>query len=132
MKSLKLKYYIAVNVSLVLLAIILVLISFSIDDRISKPILDALGIGLVASGAVNVLDRSLTLESPPPPPPTPIERIRVEAEKRNAVPEYIYDRKYSSQKVDILGVSLNKLHSLFFSSFFIIVEAAKVSYCDQS
>jgi hypothetical protein len=64
------------------------------------PLLDALGIGLVAAGAVNIFDRAITLEAPP-------QRIEVVAEKRVAVPDQILNQKFKAAKVDIIGVSLN-------------------------
>lgn len=100
---LNLKYFIAVNVILCLVGIISVLIGILGKDGTASPIWDAVGTGLLAAGAVNILDRSLTLEAPG----APKERIEVVSEKRVMIPGPIIDLKYNARKVDLIGVSLN-------------------------
>jgi hypothetical protein len=65
--------------------------------------LEAVGIGLLAASAVNILDRAVTLE----PPPVPIQRIEVISERRIIIPDPISELKYKAKKVDLIGVSLN-------------------------
>ena len=100
--KLQLKYFIVVNIGLCLVGVVCILIGIIVADLLLKPLLEAIGIGLLAAGAVNILDRSLTLE----PPPVPIQRVEVVSERRIATPQDILNLKYEAAKVDIIGVSL--------------------------
>ena len=103
--KLRLKYFIAVNIGFCSVGVILILIGIINGGTIARPMLEALGIGLLAAGAVNILDRAVTLV-PPPPPPVPVQRVEVAAETRIAIPESILDMKYKAAKVDLIGISL--------------------------
>lgn len=94
-----LRYFIAVNVSLGLVGIIFVLFGILLRAALLSPLLDALGIGILAAGAVNILDRVVDFDPPP-------QRIEVVAEKRNRPPSEIHELKYQAAKVDLIGVSL--------------------------
>jgi hypothetical protein len=100
--KLSLKSFILVNIILCLVGVVSILIGIIATGLLAKSLLDAVGIGLLAAGAVNIVDRSLTLE----PPPIPLQGIEVAAEKRIALPQEIIDLKYAADKVDIIGVSL--------------------------
>ena len=100
--KLQLKYFIVVNIGLSLVGVVCILMGIIVGDTLLKPLLEAIGIGLLAAGAVNILDRSLTLE----PPPVAIPRIEVVTERRIATPQDILNLKYEAAKVDIIGVSL--------------------------
>ena len=103
--KLNLKFFVAVNVIICLVGIICVFWGIDLKTEIATPLLDAIGIGLLAAGAVNILDRSLTLESPSVPKP----RIEVASDKRidtTEVMQSIHELKYKTNKVDIVGVSL--------------------------
>lgn len=104
--KLQLKYFVAVNMGLCLVGVVSILTGIIVLDVLLKPLLQAIGIGLLAAGAVNILDRSLVLE----PPPVPVQRIEVVAERRIATPQEILNLKYDASKVDIIGVSL--IHAL--------------------
>jgi hypothetical protein len=106
MIKLKFWFFIVVNVTLCLVGVISIQAGIINNGPLVRPLLDAIGIGLLAAGAVNILDRTLTLE-PPPTPPAPVPRIEVVAEKRLATPQEILDLKYKAAKVDLIGVSLN-------------------------
>lgn len=97
-----LRYFVAVNVGLCLGGIIFVLIGIIVRGAWISPLFDAIGIGVLAAGAVNILDRALVFE----PPATPPQRIEVVAEKRNTAPREIHELKYQAAKVDLIGVSL--------------------------
>jgi len=103
--NLKLKrlYFFAVNVLIAVVGLLLISWGIILGGSFVRPFLEAIGIGLLVAGAVNILDRSLTLEALPPP----LQRIEVVAEKRSATPQYISDLKYKAAKVDIIGISLN-------------------------
>ena len=100
--KLQLKYFIAVNIALCLVGIVCILIGIILGGTLVRPILESIGIGLLAAGSVNILDRALTLE----PPPIPSQRIEVVAEQRIAIPQEILDLKYRAVKVDIVGIRL--------------------------
>ena len=104
--KLQLKYFVAVNFGFCLVGVVCILTGIIVLDVLLKPLLQAIGIGLLAAGAVNILDRSLVLE----PPPIPTQRIEVVAERRIATPQDILNLKYDASKVDIIGVSL--IHAL--------------------
>ena len=101
--KLTLKYFIMVNLFIGSVGIICILLGVSVGGQIARPLLDSVGIGLLAAGTVNILDRALSLELPP----TPNQRIEIAAEKRSTIPEEIMNLKYKARKVDIIGVSLN-------------------------
>lgn len=101
--KLRMKYFIAVNVGLAIFGAFLIAIGIIDGEKLRRPLLEALGTGLVAAAAINILDRALTIEQPPSQP----TRIEVVAEKRIATPQKIYDLKYDTSKVDIIGISLN-------------------------
>lgn len=103
--KLRLKYFIAVNVGLSLAGACLIFIGIINGGVLLRPILEAIGIGLLAAGAINILDRALNLEQPSEKP----TRIEVTAEKRLATPQEVFDKKYATTKVDIIGVSLTHL-----------------------
>ncbi len=100
--KLSLRSFILVNVILCLVGVVSVFYGIITSDVLFKSLLQAVGIGLLAAGAVNIVDRSLTLE----PPPVPQQSVEVVAEKRIATPQEILDLKYDADKVDIIGVSL--------------------------
>ena len=103
--KLRLKYFISVNVGFGLAGVIFIFLGISNGGQIAKPLLEAIGVGLLAAALVNILDRAITLE-PTPLPPEPIQRIEVTAEKRLVTPQAIWDLKYQTPKVDIVGISL--------------------------
>lgn len=104
-KSMKSKKVIFILANLVVAAvgIICTLVGIIVGGAIARPLLESIGIGLLAAGAVNILDRTVTLEQPP----VPVQRIEVVAEKRNATPQEIHELKYTAAKVDLIGISLN-------------------------
>jgi hypothetical protein len=97
--KLRKNYFIAVNIIFILAGVACIQSGIIWGGRLA-PLMEAVGIGLLAAGAVNIVDRAVTLEAPP-------QRIEVVAEKRVAVPEHILNLKYKAAKVDIIGVSLN-------------------------
>ncbi len=100
---LKLPFFIIVNVLIAAIGVICTQQGVISTDATAKPLLQSIGIGLLAAAAVNILDHVLTLE----PPVQPVQRIEVVAEKRTVIPESISELKYSAKKVDMIGVSLN-------------------------
>lgn len=104
--KLKMIVFILVNLLLSTMGVILVLFGLLIEDALWKPLLESVGTGLLAAGAVNVLAQTLILEKPTPLPPPPV-RIEVAAEQRSATPQEIHDRKFTASKVDLVGISLN-------------------------
>jgi len=106
--KLRLKYFISVNIGFGLLGIIFIFWGISDGGAIARPMLESIGVGLLAAGFVNILDRAITLE-PAPLPPDPIQRIDVVAEKRLVTPQEIWELKYITPKVDIIGVSLTHI-----------------------
>lgn len=103
--KLRTKYYVSVNIIICLIGVILIMAGIANGGQFVRPLLEAIGIGLLAAGAINILDRAVTLQ-PPPPPVTIVPRIEVVAEKRISTPQSILDSKYEASKIDILGVSL--------------------------
>lgn len=100
--KLRLKYFVAVNIGFCTVGVISILIGIINGGMIARPLLESLGIGLIAAGAVNILDRAITLA----PQPLPLSRIEVVAETRLTIPESILDSKYKAAKVDLIGISL--------------------------
>jgi len=101
--KLKLYFFISLNVILGLLGALLIFLGLIRGDEIGRPLMESIGIGFIAAGIINIFDRVLTLE----PPHEQAPRIEVVAEKRIATPQHIYDLKYNTSKVDIIGISLN-------------------------
>jgi hypothetical protein len=100
--KLKLGFFIIVNLFIAAVGVICILAGLLTGGRVLLPLLEAVGTGLLAAAAVNLLDRALTLE-------TPISKQRVEmvAETRTNLPEEIVDLKCTAGKVDLIAVSLN-------------------------
>lgn len=103
--KLRMKFYIAVNIGVIIFGAFLILLGIIIGGELSRPGLEAIGIGLLAAGAINIFDRAISLE-PPPPPQEQVQRIEVIAEKRIATPQFVHDLKYTTSKMDVIGVSL--------------------------
>ena len=98
--KLKIRQFVLANLVIGLAGIIGILSGILIGGSFVQPLLESIGIGLLAAALVNLLDRVLILEAP-------VQRIEVVAEQRNAIPDQILDRKFKAKKVDIIGVSLN-------------------------
>jgi hypothetical protein len=100
-----------INVVLILIGLIMLAVSFPLHNvnpslqstnqsMVSiAAILDAIATGLIATGGVNLLDKSLTEK--------PTATVEIVALKRTKVPPKIHDKKYHSAKVDLLGMSLS-------------------------
>lgn len=96
------KYFTAVNVIIGLVGIICI---YQGVVSHGNPFWDAIGTGLVAAAAVNILDRAVRLE----PPSIPKPRIEVMSDKRidtSEAMQSIHELKYKTSKVDLIGVSL--------------------------
>ena len=88
------------NVVAILIGIILVSVSVNIGDRWLSTLLEALGIGAIATGAVNFFDRFLKEK------PTDASLTLI-AHQRATIPQHIHDRKFHVQRVvDICAISL--------------------------
>jgi hypothetical protein len=112
MIKLKFPYFIFVNLFLCLVGIVLILVGIIQGGEINQPLLESIGLGLIAAGVVNILDRSFSVEptkQPPaaPPPPSAKEMIVLAAYKRSSTPPEIFDLKFDAVKVDVIGVTLN-------------------------
>jgi hypothetical protein len=103
--KLRKKYFIVVNICIGLIGVVFIFWGITNSGDVFRPMMEAIGVGLIAAGAVNILDRGIVFELPPPPPEQ-VQRIEVVANKRIATPQDIFDKKYSAPKVDIIGISL--------------------------
>lgn len=112
MIRLKFPYVLLINFSLCILGAFIAYIGINQAVSVQRSLLEAIGIGLFAAGAVNLLDQSLGVELPPPPPPPPPqpsakERVILASYRRKDTAREILELKYNATKVDILGVTLN-------------------------
>jgi hypothetical protein len=111
MIKIKLPNYLFINTLLFAGGIIVLLVGIILQGALVRPLLESIGIGLVAASAVNLLDRFFSVEAPSalpvPPLPSPKEKIVLAAYKRSLTPPEILDLKFSAAKVDIIGVTLN-------------------------
>ncbi len=92
----------AIHLIIALTGLILVLIGVSIEASIGRALLEAVGVGLIASGGVNFFDRLLTQE------PT-VEGGELVTLARAHADDSIYAQKYKGYKIDVVGVSLNEV-----------------------
>ncbi|MDJ0601606.1 MAG: hypothetical protein QNJ37_22515 [Crocosphaera sp.] len=90
-------------VSLLGLVIVLIGIVFEENNPKVKAFLDPVGIGLIASGGVNFLDKVLAQENNEDSG----SKVEILATQRIRVDARIHDKKYSAKKIDIVGVNLN-------------------------
>ncbi len=101
--KLKLRFFIIVNVLIGAVGVICILAGLLVGGKVALPLLEAVGTGLLAAAAVNILDRTLSLE----PPPETKQRVEVVAESRVDIPAEIVKLKDEARKVDLVAVSLN-------------------------
>ena len=111
MKSVKLTSYLFINAFLFLSGIIAILVAIILGGILVQPLLESIGVGLLAASMVNLLDRFFKVEEKkeiaPPPPPAKEEKIILAAYKRCNTPTEILDQKFHAEKVDIVGITLN-------------------------
>ncbi len=91
-------------VSLLGLVIVLIGIVFGENNPKVKAFLDPVGIGLIASGGVNFLDKVFTQENDEDSSNT----IKIVATQRTNLDPRIHYKKYSAKKIDIVGVNLDQ------------------------
>lgn len=112
MVKVKTPHYLLINILLLALGVIIILVAI-IQGSTYQPLLESVGIGLLAAAAVNIVDRIFEVEKPeavkiqPPPQPHPNEKIVLAANKRCLTPPEIHDLKFTASKVDIIGITLN-------------------------
>ncbi len=110
MFKVKMPHYMLINLLLLALGIIVILIGI-IQGAVWRPLLESIGIGLLAAAAVNMIDRIFEVEKtesvPVPPQPTVGEKIVLAAYKRCLTPPEIHNLKFTASKVDIVGITLN-------------------------
>jgi hypothetical protein len=88
-----------INLSVILGGVLFVFFSSAIGANVWGKLFEALGIGLIATGGVNILARWLEEK------PT-LVGIKMIANTRNMVDARIHERKFSADKIEATGITL--------------------------
>jgi len=91
----------AINVIIALAGIVLVFVGMTMDTGVFRALLESIGTGLIAAGAVNFFDRFLTAE-PFHEGGELVSLVRANAD------DSIYAQKHNADKVDVVGISLRE------------------------
>lgn len=102
-----------INTVVSLLGVVIVFIGTvffdKVDESKKKSVLDAIGIGLIASGGVNFLDKVFAQENKE----DDISQVEILEKRRFNVDARIHKKKYSARNIDIVGVTLSScLHQI--------------------
>jgi hypothetical protein len=88
-----------INLSVILGGIVLVFVSSAVGENVWGKLFEALGIGLLATGGVNIVAHWL-IEKPNE------MGVRMVANNRIMLDPKVHDRKYSADKIEAVGISL--------------------------